>query len=170
MSHFEIGKIVNTRGLNGEVKIMPWTDDPKRFETLKTIDCYDGDVLKASYTIVKVDYHRQLVMLKLKEINDINAAEALKGLIIKIPVELGLPLEEDQYYIRDLFGLKVQTEDKIQLGTIKDVIQTGANDVYVVSRAGQKDLLIPAIKQCILDVDIQNGVITVHLLNGLEEV
>ena len=169
MQYFEIGKIVNTLGLKGEIKVIPITDDPKRFELIKEIEVFKANgTPQGTYSIEKVRYHKQFIILKLKEISDINAALLLKTTSIKIPKEKALPLEEDQYYLSDLYGLKVVTDEGCDLGVIKDIIFTGANDVYIVEKQGEKDLLIPAIKQCILNVDLDNKIMTIHLMKGLK--
>ena len=162
---FEIGKIVNTHGLKGEIKILPTTDDPRRFDLLKTLDIFkNGEI--TGYEIENIRYQKNLVFAKLKNINTIEEAAELKNSTIKISKEMALPLENNQYYIKDLYGLKVLSSGEY-LGTIKEVIQTGANDVYVIEREKEKDLLIPAIKQCVLDVDLKERVMTVSLLKGL---
>jgi len=166
VSYFEIGKIVNTQGLKGEVRVMPMTDDPKRFEKLKTIEIFLKNASK-TYEIETVRYHKQFVLLKFKGISDINDVEYLKNGIIKIPQEMALPLVEDEYYIRDIYGLKVVTDKGEDLGQVHDIIFTGANDVYVIRKENEKDLLIPAIKQCILNIDIESKIMTINLLEGL---
>jgi 16S rRNA processing protein RimM len=103
----------------------------------------------------------------LEGVDDRDAAERLTGAFIKIPPEEALPLEENEYYLRDLIGLAVKTDGGEELGRLTDVISTGANDVYAVDKPGQKQLLIPAIKECIVAVDISGGSMTVHLLDGL---
>lgn len=164
---FEIGKIVNTQGLKGELRVLPTTDDPKRFELLNEIDVYFLDGKKESFTLEKIRYHKQFVIIKLKELDDINQVLFLKGASIKIPRELAMPLNEGEYYICDLYNIQVVEESGEDLGFIKDILFTGANDVYVVAKENEKDLLIPAIKQCILSVDIDNKIMTVKLLKGL---
>lgn len=162
---FEIGKIVNTHGLKGDVKVFPLTDDPKRFELLDEIDvCVQNG--KHTFEISHVRYQKNMVVLKLKGINSIEDAEKLRGGIIKISEDKALPLGEDEYFMRDLYELEV-FENGIKLGVIKQIIETGANDVYVVARENEKDLLIPAIKQCIKQVDIDNKRMDVVLLKGL---
>lgn len=164
---FTIGKIVNTHGVKGEIKVMPMTDDPTRFEKLKTV--YLVNKTTASYPIETVRYHKGCVLLKLKGIEDMNAAERLKGSEIKIERKDSLPLGKDEYYRADLYDLEVYTEEKRFLGKLVDILETGSNDVYVLRKADRpKDLLIPAIKQVIKDVDIPNKTMTVHLLEGLE--
>jgi len=164
--YFEIGKIVNTVGVNGELKIFPTTDDAKRFGLLETVSIILNGVL-VEKTVKNVRYHRNLVMMKLDGINDIAAANALRGGVIIVPRAKALPLSENEYYLKDLLGLVVITEDGEDLGILRDVIFTGANDVYVVGDGNSKDLLIPAIAKCILSVNIESKQMTVRLLEGL---
>lgn len=165
---FSIGRIVNTHGVKGELKVMPTTDEPKRFEKLKSV--FVERKTMESYEIQSVRYHKDFVLLKLKGIEDMNAAELLKGSVLKIDRKDSLPLKKDEYYISDLFGLKVFTEEERYLGELIDIIETGSNDVYVVKKEDrEKDLLLPAIKQVIKNVDIEEQKMIVHLLEGLEE-
>ena len=164
--YFEIGKIVNTVGVSGELKIFPTTDDPKRFGLLETVSIIlNGTLIEK--VVKNVRYHRNLVMLKLEGISDTTAANALRGGVIVVERANALPLAENEYYLRDLLGLAVFTEDGEDLGILRDVIFTGANDVYVVGDGTDKDLLIPAISECILSVDIADRKMTVRLLEGL---
>ncbi|HHW66799.1 MAG: rRNA processing protein RimM [Epulopiscium sp.] len=168
-AYIEIGKIVNTQGIRGDLRVIPTTDDPKRFELLKEIYIESRNELK-KYTIEKVWYHKQFVILKLKEISSMTEGETLKNSIIKIPREFALPLEEDEYYIGDLYDIDVYTDHDEYLGKITDIIFTGSNDVYVVRKEGEtKDLLIPAIKDCILNVDLDHKKMVVSLLEGLRD-
>ncbi len=166
--YFIIGKIVNTQGIRGDVRIMPQTDDLTRFEKLKTVEIFRENDKNSSriLTIGKVWYHKQFVVIKFKEIETMNDAEKIKDHLIKIDRKDAVPLEEDEFFITDLIGIKVITDEKEELGTIKDVITTGANDVYIIKTKG-KDILIPAIKQCVLDVDMDERVMTIHLMKGL---
>ncbi len=166
--YFVIGKIVNTQGVRGDVRILPQTDDITRFEKLEKVEIFrenDKNSIKV-LTIGKVWYHKSFVVIKFKEIENMNDAEKIKDYFIRIDRKDAVPLEEDEYFITDLIGVKVITEDKENLGIIKDVITTGANDVYIIKTSG-KDILIPAIKQCILDVDMENRIMTIHLMKGL---
>lgn len=158
---FEIGRIVNTHGLRGDVKVYPTTDDPSRFTLLNHVYVLQRDKVQ-EYTIQYVKHQKNLLIVKFKEIGTIEQAIPLKGSLIKIPKELALPLEDDQYYIKDLYGIKVYEKGKY-LGEIRDIIQTGANDVYVIG----DDLLIPAIKSCIISVDIASAIMEVKLPKGL---
>ena len=166
-NYFEIGKITGTHGIRGTMRVFPTTQDPTRFERLKeiTVEIRGKQEL---FHIQKVAYQKNMILLTVKEINDINVAELYKNGRILIPDAVAIPLEEDEYYTRDLYGMQVVTDEGEELGVLTDVIQTGANDVYAVKKDGDaKELLIPAIKDCILKVDIDARVMTVHLLEGL---
>ena len=169
MEHcFEIGKVAGTHGIKGTLRVFPTTDDPSRFELLKEF-IIENKGKQQIFHIEKIAYHKKFVLVTVKELKDINEAELYKGASIWIPEEQGLPLEENEYYMRDLYGLQVVTEQGEVLGELADIFRTGANDVYAVRKQGEKDLLIPAIKQCILSVDIANGKMVVKLLKGLKE-
>lgn len=166
--YFEIGKIAGTHGLKGTFRIFPTTEDPSRFELLKELIVENKGKIE-TFQIEKVAYHKKFVLVTVKEITDINVAELYKGATIRVPLEKALPLKADEYYTRDLYGMVVVSDVGEELGVLDDVLETGANDVYVVKKEGEKDLLIPAIKQCILKVDIAEGKMLVHLLEGLRE-
>ncbi|MCT4598730.1 MAG: ribosome maturation factor RimM [Vallitalea sp.] len=166
MDYFNIGKIVNTHGVRGAVKIIPLTDDPKRFELLEYV-YIDNKKKIEKYTINNIKYFKNMVIIQFDEIKDMNQAEALKQSIIKIPRELALPLEENEYFVADLEGIKVSTEEGKYLGEITDIIFTGSNDVYVVKGEDKKEILIPALKQCIKKVDMDNKTMIVSLMKGL---
>jgi 16S rRNA processing protein RimM len=121
------------------------------------------------FDIEGVRYHKQFVLLKLKDVDDMTAAERFKGAVLKITDDMALPCGEDENYIRDLYDMEVFTDEGERLGVLTDVIFTGANDVYAVTPDEGKDILIPAIKQCILDVDVENNKMTVRLLEGLRD-
>ena len=159
---FLIGKIVNTQGVHGEMRVIPTTDDITRFELLDSVFIDNRE-----YEVERVRYHKQFVLLKLKGIDDMTAAERYKTKEVRIPQEWAVPWEEDEYYIKDLYDMLVVTEDGREIGIIKDIIFTGANDVYVIKQKEGKDILIPAIKDCILKVDVENKVMTINLLEGL---
>ena len=144
--YFEIGQIVNTSGLKGVMKVKPFTDDITKFSNLKTI-----------YVSIKKE---------LKEF-EIEQAEDYRNLYLKIKRNKDEKLEKDSYYIVDILGCKIITDEGKELGDIEDVFSTGSNDVYVVKDELGKQVLLPAIKDVIKKVDIKNKVITVHLLEGL---
>ena len=168
---FDIGTIVNVHGLRGELRVLPSTEDPSRFELLKTIEVFpkNSENDSAVYVLENVRLHKTVVVLKLIGIDDRNAAEKLIGGVIKIPRSLALPLDDDEYYQKDLLDMSVVTEDGEELGSLVQILETGANDVYVVRHEGAKDLLIPAIKDCIISIDIPQKKMIVHLLKGLRE-
>ncbi len=164
--YFEIGQIVNTSGLKGILKIKPFTDDIKKFSNLKTIYIKTKSGL-TEFKIEQVRYVKNIVMLKLAGIDTVEEAEKYRNLYIKILRDQEEELEEGSYYVVDILGCKVNTDANQELGKIVDVFQTGSNDVYVVKDEQGKQILLPAIKQVIKNVDIKNKIITVHLLEGL---
>ena len=164
--YFETGQIVNTSGLKGILKIKPFTDDIKKFSNLKTIYIKTKSGL-TEFKIEQVRYVKNMVMLKLAGIDTVEEAEKYRNLYIKILRDQEEELEEGSYYVVDILGCKVNTDANQELGKIVDVFQTGSNDVYVVKDEQGKQILLPAIKQVIKNVDIKNKIITVHLLEGL---
>jgi 16S rRNA processing protein RimM len=158
----EVGIVVNTHGLRGEVKIVPWLDFPEMFEIIDVAYTESGEKLKVS----DIRYQKANVIVKFREIDSVEKAERLKNRVIYADRKVFDNLPEGTYLIADIIGLEV-TDGQTVYGRIADVIQTGSNDVYVVKREGEKDLLIPAIKEVILDTDVENGVMTVKLLDGL---
>lgn len=164
--YFEIGQIVNTSGLKGILKIKPFTDDIKKFNNLKTIYIKTKSGLE-EFKIEQVRYVKNMVMLKLAGIDTVEEAEKYRNLYIKILRDQEEELEEGSYYVVDILGCKVNTDKNQELGKVVDVFQTGSNDVYVVKDEQGKQVLLPAIKQVIKNVDIKNKIITVHLLEGL---
>ena len=161
-----VGVISSTHGVRGEVKVFPTTDDPARFEELETV-LLDTGKEKLELEIASVKFFKNMVILKFKGYDSINDVERYRGKDLWITREQAVPLGEDENFVADLIGLAVVTDGGETLGTMKDVMFTGANDVYVVERENGKELLLPAIKDCILDVDLENGVMTVHVLDGL---
>lgn len=164
--YFEIGQIVNTSGLKGILKIKPFTDDIKKFSNLKTIYIKTKSGL-TEFKIEQVRYVKNIVMLKLAGIDTVEEAEKYRNLYIKILRDQEEELEEGSYYVVDILGCKVNTDANQELGKIVDVFQTGSNDVYVVKDEQGKQILLPAIKDVIKNVDVKNKIITVHLLEGL---
>lgn len=161
-----VGVISSTHGVRGEVKVFPTTDDPNRFKDLKTVTLDTGKEL-LPLTIQSVKFFKRMVILKFKEYDNINDIEPYKGRDLLIHRDQAVPLNEGEYFITDLVGLDVITDEGEPLGKLSEVLQTGANDVYVVKRPSGKDVLIPAIKSCILNVDLDAGQMKVHLLDGL---
>lgn len=162
----QVGIITSTHGVRGEVKVYPTTDDPRRFRRLKEV-VLDTGKEKMNLEIEGVKFFKQFVILKFKGLDNINDIEKYRQKSLYVTRKNAVRLQRDEYFIADLIGLKVQDEDGKELGTVKDVIETGANDVYEVEMADGKSLLLPAIKQCILNVDVENGTMQVHVMEGL---
>lgn len=165
-NYFVIGDLVNTQGIKGEMRVVPCVDDPTRFELLDKVYIDKKGVI-TEYEVENIRYHKQFVLVKLKGINDMTAAEKLKGSLVKITEDMALPCEENEYYVRDLYDMNVVTDEGENLGIITDILFTGANDVYVITPEKGKDILIPAIEQVVLNVDVENKKMTIHLLEGL---
>ncbi len=161
----QVGVITTTHGIRGEVKVFPTTDDPHRFEVLPSILLDTGKEL-CELEIQRVKYFKQFVILKFKDVDDINEIEPYKGKSLYVTRDMAVPLKENEYYIGDLIGMEVFLEDGSFFGTLKDVMETGANDVYIV-QTEDREVLIPAIKDCILKVDVEDNKMTIHLLKGL---
>ena len=162
-----VGVISSTHGVRGEVKVYPTTDDANRFKKLKTVILDKGRGEQMTLTVESVKFFKNMVILKFKEFNDINEIEKYKGRDLLIHREQAVKLGKDENFIVDLIGLKVVTDEGQDFGIMKDVLQTGANDVYIIEGKNGKEYLFPAIKQCILEVDLEKQVMTVHILDGL---
>ena len=162
----KVGVITTTHGVRGEVKVYPTTDEPERFLELDYVLLDTGRELR-KLEIKNVKFFKNLVILKFKGVDNINDIEKYKGRDLWIPREEGQELEEDEYYIADLLGMSVVLEDGQEFGTLKDVMETGANDVYIIDSAEHGEVLLPAIKECILAVDLEKNVMTIHLMKGL---
>lgn len=161
-----VGVISSTHGVRGEVKVYPTTDDPKRFKQLKEVTLDTGKEL-LPMEIQGVKFFKNMVILKFKDYDSINAIEKYKGKDLLIHRSQAVPLKEGENFIVDLIGLTVITDEGETLGKLTDVLKTGANDVYVVEMPSGKEVLIPVIKPCILNVDLEAGQVKVHLLEGL---
>ena len=165
-SYLELGQIVNVKGLKGEVKVNPFTENIDRFEELKTVLIKFKNENK-EFEIEKVGYHKNQVILKFKGINTIEEAEKLRNSYILINRNDLEPLEEGVYYITDLLGLDVYTEDGTLLGKVDDIYNTGSNDIYVVKDDLGKQKLLPGIPEVLKNVDLEHGKIIVNLIEGL---
>ena len=162
----QVGVISSTHGVRGEVKVFPTTDDLKRFKKLKKV-ILDTGKEQLPLEVEQVKFFKQFAILKFKGIDNINEIEKYKGKSLLVDRENAVRLRKDEYFIADMIGMKVFTEDEKEFGILKDVIETGANDVYAIETEEYGEVLVPAIKQCILDVDIENGKMMIHLLEGL---
>ena len=162
----KVGVITTTHGVRGEVKVFPTTDNAERFLELEYVLLDTGRELRR-LDIKNVRFFKNLVILKFDGIDNINNIEKYKGKDLWIPREEAQELGEDEYYIADLQGLNVVLEDGTGFGTLRDVMETGANDVYIIDSNEHGEVLLPAIKECILDVDLEKNTMTVHLMKGL---
>ena len=162
----QVGVISSTHGVRGEVKVFPTTDDVKRFKKLKKV-ILDTGKEQLPLEIEGVKFFKNLVILKFDGFDNINDIEKYKGKRLLVDREHAVKLKKDEYFIADMIGMDVFTEDGELFGALKDVMETGANDVYIIEMSDGKEVLVPAIKQCILDVDIENRKMVIHLLEGL---
>ena len=164
--YFEVGQIVNTFGVRGQLKVKPFTDEMERFEELKTVYiCKKNEMKKVE--IEEVKYHKDMILLKVKGIYDMTEAEKYKGLFLKIDRKDAKKLPENTYFIADLLGLEVYTDEGELLGKVDDIFPTGANDVYVVKDELGKQILLPSIPEVLKEIDLEKEKIIVHLIEGL---
>ncbi len=163
---FEVGQIVNTFGIKGEVKVTPFTDDINRFDSLEKVYVKTKKEEKL-YNIENVRYHKNMVLLKLENVNSMEDAEMLRNAFLEIDREEAIPLEEGTYFIADLIGLDVYTEEQEFLGKVEDIYNTGSNDIYVVKNELGKQILLPGIEEVIKEVKLDDRII-VHLIPGLK--
>ena len=161
----QVGAITSTHGLQGEVKVFPTTDDPKRYSRLKKVWLDSGKEM-IPLEVERVKYFKQFVIVKFRGLNHIEDIEKFVKKNLYVTRDQAVKLKKNEYFIADLIGLQVEDEEENELGTLTDVLATGANDVDVVEQNG-KEVLIPAIRQCILDVDLEKKRMKVHLLEGL---
>lgn len=161
-----IGEIVNTQGNRGEVRVLPLTDFPDRFNNLKELFILKGTE-RLVYHISTVRSHKRFVVIKFAEVKDMNDGEKLKGCLIQITMDMLEPLPEGHYYIFQLIGLEVFETSGELLGRLDNVLKTGANDVYVIKPPSGKDILIPALKTVVKEIDIEANRMLVELPEGL---
>ena len=166
ISELQVGVITQTHGIRGEVKVFPTTDDVKRFKNLNEV-ILETEKERLTLEIEGVKFFRQFVILKFKNFDSINDMEKYKRARLLVPRDKAVKLKKDEYFIADLIGMKVVTDAGEPFGMLKDVLETGANDVYVVETEGGKEALLPALKECILKINMEESVITVHIMDGL---
>ena len=168
MDFYNVGKIVNTHGIRGDVRVMPTTDFvAERFA--KGQDLYlqqAGEPLKL--IVESARQHKGFILVKFVGYDNINDVQAFCDHELMVSGKDQQPLEDGQYYYHQIIGLSVKTVDGEELGTIKEILSPGANDVWVVQRDGKKDLLLPVIDDVVKDVDLDAGEVTVELMEGLE--
>lgn len=161
-----VGVITSTHGIKGEVKVFPTTDDMDRFNSLKKC-ILDMKKEQLELEVDGVKFFKQFAILKFKGYNDINDVQTFLKKDLLVSREHAVKLQPGEFFICDLIGANVVTDDGTELGELTDIIQTGANDVYEVTRKDHSQILLPSIPQCILHKDVENGVVTVHILKGL---
>ena len=162
----QVGIITSTHGIRGEVKVLPTTDDPARFKKCKSVLLDTGKEHK-EMKIESVKFFKQFVIIKFQGFDNINDIEMYKGKNLYVTRENAVKLKKDEYFIAVLIDCKVVDEEEKEIGILTDVMQTGANDVYVVQMNDGNELLLPAIKECVLSIDVEGRVIKVHVMDGL---
>ena len=165
-TNLQVGVISSTHGVRGEVKVFPTTDDVKRFKRLKEV-ILDTGKEELTLEIEGVKFFKQFVILKFKDYDNINDIEKYKGKSLYVTRANAVRLRKDEYFIADLQGLTVVDEEDKVLGTLRDVMETGANDVYIIDMTDGREVLVPAIKECILKVDMEARKMQIHMMDGL---
>ena len=163
-----VGIITTAHGVHGEVKVYPTTDDVKRFKKCKELILDDGKIQRR-VKLLSVKFFKQFVIIKFEGIDTMDDALKLKNASLLVTRDMAVKCEKDEYFIADLIGLKVFDEDNNLIGIVSEVYQTGANDVYEIEKEDSKKVLVPAIKDCIKNVDIKEGKMTIHVMEGLFE-
>lgn len=164
-----VGEILRPHGIRGELRLRILTDYPERLTPGKILYLGEdvGDTRMQTYTVEALRTSKEYGLLKLAGIDDRNAAELLRDLMVMVPLDQAVPLDEGEVYLFELIGMAVQTDAGESFGEIVDIIETGANDVYVVDSPQHGEVLLPAIDDCILKIDAEARVVTIHLMDGL---
>ena len=166
ISELQVGVITQTHGIRGEVKVFPTTDDASRFKKLKEV-IMDTGRERLNMEIEGVKFFKQYAIIKFKGYDSINDIEKYKNAKLYVTRDKAVRLKKDEYFIADLIDMEVVTQEGEYLGRVKDVLVTGANDVYVVEREDKTEILLPAIKECVREIDMERSKITVHIMDGL---
>ncbi len=165
---FQVGVIASTHGLQGEVNVFPTTEDPNRFKKLKKVTLHTQRGEEIELDVQSARFFKKFVIVKFKQYNNINDVEKFRGCELTIDRKDAIKLEPGEYYCADLIGLSIVDEEDKILGTVTDIIQTGANDVYEMTKENSEDkIYIPAIKDCVKNIDLENKKITIHVIEGL---
>jgi 16S rRNA processing protein RimM len=166
LRYLAIGQVIRAHGVRGEISVTILTDFPERFAAMEWV--YLGNELEAEpFRLENYRWHKQNVLLTLAGVTSRTQAEKLRGQLVQIPIEEAMPLPEGSYYLYQLLGLQVMTGAGQILGVVKDILETGANDVYVVQGEDQAEILLPAIPDVVKAIDLENGQMVVELLDGL---
>ena len=165
---FQVGVIASTHGLQGEVNVFPTTQDPDRFKKLKKVTLHTQKGEEILLDVVSARFFKKFVIVKFKQFNNINEVEKFRGCELTIDRKDAIKLNKGEYYCADLIGLQIVDEDGKELGTLTEILQTGANDVYEMTRNDTDDkVYIPAIKDCVKEIDVEGGRIVIHVMDGL---
>lgn len=165
---FQVGVIASTHGLQGEVNVFPTTEDPNRFKKLKKVTLHTQRGEEIELDVQSARFFKKFVIVKFKQYNNINEVEKFRGCELTIDRKDAIKLEPGEFYCADLMGLSIVDEDDNLLGVVSDIIQTGANDVYEMTKDGSDEkVYIPAIKDCVKNIDLENKKITIHVIEGL---
>lgn len=165
-NYLRVGVITSTHGIKGEVKVYPTTEDPQRFRQLEQVILDTGKEL-IPLDIEEVKFFKQMVILKFRGIDNINDVQKYRNMDLLVTRENAIKLEEGEYFICDLINCEVFTDTGERLGILTEVMTNAANDVYVVQMDNGKEVLLPAINDCILNIDVENKKVIVHLMKGL---
>ena len=165
LTHFRIGQIVNTQGLKGEVRVYPYVDDINRFDELENF--YLDKNFNQEFEVERVRYKGNMVIMKIKGVDSVEMAERLKTKNLYVSRENSVDLDEDEFFIADLIGLDVFTVAGEKVGTLKDVLQYSANDVYVVKGDNDKEYLIPSILKFVPEINIEEKKMIIDPIKGM---
>ena len=161
-----IGQITTTQGISGEVRVLPLTDFPERFNKLEQVILNQNGEL-TSWAVESARQHKQFILLKLAGMDDLNQARRFRNALIQVPESELMPLPDGQFYVFQIIGLAVYDEDGAYLGQIKEVLRTGSNDVYQIINEDNKELLVPALREVVKDIDLENQRVIICPLPGL---
>jgi len=164
MDKVKIGQITAPFGIKGEVRVFSYMDEITRFSRIEKI--YIGETLNMHYTVEKVRYDKGMALIKFEEVPDRNTSETMRGLNLYLSRE-EYALDDDSYLIEDLIGCKVYSEENEYLGDLIDVIQNSSQDVYEIKKEDKKSFLVPAVKEFIKDINLDDKVIIIHVIEGL---
>ncbi len=165
---FQVGVIASTHGLHGEVNVFPTTEDPERFKKLKKVILHTQRGEELLLDVVSARFFKKFVIVKFKQFNDINEVEKFRGCELTIDRADAIKLNPGEYYCADLIGLSIVDEDGNELGVLSEILQTGANDVYEMTKKDSDEkVYIPAIKDCVREIDVDSGKIVIHVMDGL---
>ena len=165
---FQVGVIASTHGLQGEVNVFPTTQDPQRFKKLKKVTLHTQKGEELELDVVSARFFKKFVNVKFKQFSNINEVEKFRGCELTIDRKDAIKLEPGEFYCADLIGLSIVDEDDNELGTLTEILQTGANDVYEMTRKDSEEkVYIPAIKDCVKAIDVEGKKIVIHVMEGL---